>query len=73
MESKIDVSRYKLLLLEKQVLNQQGTSLVLVNKAKFLELLAYGVDIESHIFYRRRESYFIVMSQYLDNSSNFRI
>lgn len=60
-----DKVRFIELLEKKEFLKNDGRSLFDENREEYLELLSYGIILESQIYYNRKTEYISLLEKYL--------
>ena len=63
--------RHKQLVIRSRDLKNQGKTLFRENSEEYSELLDYEIAVEEQFFWTRREEFFLVMKDFLDNIINF--
>ena len=64
-------ARHKLLVIHSQALQKQGKSLWIEDPKSSFELLNYEESIKEELFWAHRQSFILVMKNFIDNILDF--
>ena len=64
-------ARHKLLVIHSQALQKQGKSLWIEDPKSSFELLNYEESIKEELFWAHRQSFILVMKNFIDNIFDF--